>query len=372
GEGEGEGEGAHLFKGTSLEKIVRQGLLKNHRITLRSKTKEEIPVMLSGSVLRDKSGELVGIVSIARDMRDVNRLIGDLEQSRSDLEKRKGELETRVKELSDSRSATIYMLKDLDRTEKELRQTLKDLRFTQAQLVQAGKLAGIGQLAAGVAHEINNPLTTAYGFLELLLEEDLALSTKKDLKKIRVALERCKDITARLLSFTRPAETKDLVLTDVNNTLKQTLSLMTSQLMHQNIELTQKLAPDLPEVLAIPAQLQQVYMNLIFNAQDAMPDGGELKIETRKTKVDQKEHVEIRISDTGMGIPAQNLERIFEPFFTTRRPGKGIGLGLSLSYAIIKEYSGSIEVESKVGEGTVFFINLPGLSSKQKRSNEKY
>jgi PAS domain S-box-containing protein len=346
---EEEEEEEEIFKGTSLEKIIRERFFRNYKINLINRNKEKIPVMLSGSVLRDKTAELIGIVCIARDLREINELVNRLTEASASLNEKNKALETAVRKLTDSRSATIYMLKDISRTQKEL-------RAVQAQLVQSGKMAAVGQLAAGVAHEINNPLTVAYGFTELLLQEIQSPPIKKDLKKVLKSVERCQDITARILSFARfEPEAKKMEPVDVNKTLELTLSLLGNQLFSKKIKLVRKLAPNLPQVAAIPSHLEQVYMDLIFNAQDAMPQGGTLEIKTIKTK----DYVEIRFSDTGDGISEENLECIFEPFFTTKEPGQGVGLGLSVCHGIIKGYSGTLEVESKVGKGSTFIIRLP-------------
>lgn len=259
------------------------------------------------------------------------------------------------------------IIEELKEKIKQLEQDLLKLKdTTQSQLIQASKMSAIGQLAAGVAHEINNPLTTAYGFAELLIQEIQNPSHRKDLGKIIKSLERCEDITAKLLSFARfPQEVKKLEPTDVNKTLRLTLSLVASRLAFNKIKIVTALNNDLPKVDAIPSELQQVYMNLILNAQGAMPKGGKLIIKSSRIEIEQNEYVEIKIGDTGVGIPRENLERIFEPFFTTKEPGEGTGLGLSVSYGIIKNCFGSIEVTSELGEGTTFIIRLPALAGKE-------
>ena len=243
-----------------------------------------------------------------------------------------------------------------DITEEKRRQ--EELEKTREQLIQAGKMASTGQLAAGVAHELNNPLTSILGFAQLLLKQmDKKDPGFKSVKTIVEETKRCKSIIQNLLSFSRQSQKKDLKLLDINLPLRPTLGLVREQMKFRDIELIENLAPNLPLIKANPNHLQQVFMNLIINAQDAMPQGGRLYIKTRMVKGSEK--VEVIFRDTGSGIPEKHLGKLFNPFFTTKRPGRGVGLGLSVSYGIIKEHEGRIEVESKVGEGSTFTITLP-------------
>ena len=225
-------------------------------------------------------------------------------------------------------------------------------------------MAAIGQLAGGVAHELNNPLTGVLIYAKRLfkkvddstLRDNAALRDfPESLRLINEAALRCKDITDSLLTFSRQAGLEFAPL-DVNEVIENTLTLIKSQLKSYRITLVQEWQPDLPPVVGNANQLQQVFTNLIINAQQAMPDRGELTIVT--SCVDGQ-FVRVRFSDTGCGIPEENLDRIFEPFFTTRPVGQGTGLGLSVSYGIIEAHGGFIEVESKVGVGSTFTVRLP-------------
>lgn len=259
---------------------------------------------------------------------------------------------------------------------RRLEMKSEELRKTQEQLVQAGKLASTGQLAAGVAHELNNPLTTVSGYAQLLLKR----LNKKDsnYKKIEAMAEeanRCKTIIKNLLDFSRPAERKNYQALNVNIPLKNILSLVGEQMRLQNVRITKNLSSHLPRIKANPSQLEQVFMNIVSNALDSMPSGGELRITTSLSPTSVVMHagqktgrredrqtgrrIEIKFADTGCGIKSEDMNKVFNPFFTTKRPGRGVGLGLSVSYGIIREHGGEIGVESEEGKGSTFTISLP-------------
>lgn len=239
--------------------------------------------------------------------------------------------------------------------ERRVEERTRELHRTQEQLFQAEKLIAVGQLAAGVAHEINNPIGVILGFAQVLLkkfsEDD---SVYKPLKTVEKEALRCKNIIQNLLDFARRSEIV-LRLVNVNRVLEDSCALMEHKFSLQNVKVIKGYDPNLPEVLADENQLQQVFVNIILNAYQAMPEGGELRITTRTVG----KEVQILFSDTGVGISPENLNRIFDPFFTTKDVGEGTGLGLSVSYGIIERHGGSIEVESRVGVGTTFTVKLP-------------
>jgi len=230
-------------------------------------------------------------------------------------------------------------------------------RQTREKLIRSDRLAMIGQLAAGVAHEINNPLGSILLFSRLLLQQTSAEGrTRENLERIEKETKRCHTIVKSLLDFAR--ERKPLVESvDLNQLLDATLKLFEGQFLFQNIEVTRDYEARLPSIQADQSQLQQVFMNLILNAADAMNGKGRLTLSTQPNDMDGT--VEIRISDPGCGIPPENLERIFDPFFTTKGVGHGTGLGLSVSYGIIQSHNGDISVSSKLGCGAAFTISLP-------------
>lgn len=232
---------------------------------------------------------------------------------------------------------------------------IEKLDRTQQELLHKERLASMGQLAAGVAHEINNPLGTILLFSEVMYKEmDPADPRRDDLKMIINETTRCKNIVADLLNFARQQEViaQD---TDLHALIEEVLEGISFQPVFEEVEIVLDYDPDLPKIMADPAQLRQVFINLLNNAAEAMPEGGKIMIATRPV---QGKWVEIKISDTGCGIPEENLGRLFTPFFTTKL-GKGTGLGLSIVYGIIKIHSGQISVQSQVGIGTTFTITLP-------------
>jgi len=243
-----------------------------------------------------------------------------------------------------------------------LRQGMRKLEETQAQLVQSARLAAVGELAAGVAHEINNPLTSIIGFTRLLLE-DLAPDDPKrsDLETIDREAARTRQIVRALLDFARTSDPV-LVPTDLNALVEEAVMLVCTRSVLARIELNKSLA-SLPLVMLDTNQIKQVFVNLVNNAVQAMPDGGRLTVATRLTERqinnEYRQVAAVYVSDSGMGIPAENLERIFDPFFTTKEVGQGTGLGLSVSYSIVEKHNGRIEVESVPEEGSTFTVLLP-------------
>jgi signal transduction histidine kinase/CheY-like chemotaxis protein len=236
--------------------------------------------------------------------------------------------------------------------ERKVEERTQELRAAQEQLLQSEKLASIGQLAAGVAHEINNPMGVILGFsqgiLKTLPEDD---PLKKPLTTMEKESLRCKRIVQNLLDFARRSE-PTLHLTNINELIDASCDLVVHQTSLQNVKLVKSYDPALPSIMADPNQLQQVFINIILNAYQAMPDGGTLHITTRTVSLE----LQVIFADTGTGIPSESVQNIFDPFFTTKEVGEGTGLGLSVSYGIVKAHGWDIEVESQVGKGTTFAI----------------
>jgi two-component system NtrC family sensor kinase len=279
----------------------------------------------------------------------------------------------------------------------------KQLKQAQEELIRTEKLASIGRFAAGVAHEVGNPLGAILGYTSMLEKNGIDREESKDyLKRIEKEIERINRIVRELLDFSRPSkfEIHDV---DLNKVVENTLSLISYQKSFKNVETRFELQPNLPMIKGDESQLSQVVINIVLNGIDAMPDGGILEIDTeeyvvedvfprrlqrpyaRRRKGDPEEldyfHmrkadplsslltkfskgdrlVRVRISDTGIGIKKENLERIFDPFFTTKSPDKGTGLGLSISLRIVESMEGEIKVESEIGKGTSFELYFPAL-----------
>jgi two-component system NtrC family sensor kinase len=241
--------------------------------------------------------------------------------------------------------------------EKKVEERTQELREIQAHLIQSEKLASIGKLAAGVAHEINNPLGGILIYSHLILEDTPKGSPHcENLKKIVRETTRCKEIVKGLLDFARPKEPQ-MVPTDIHELLDKCLALMESHALFQNIRIEKSYAPIGPRIIADGGQLQQVFMNIILNAAEAMNGNGTLTLRTSLDPVRQE--VAVEIADTGHGIKEEDKRRLFEPFFTTKEVGKGTGLGLAISYGIVKKHQGTIDVRSEIGQGAAFTVRLP-------------
>ncbi len=249
--------------------------------------------------------------------------------------------------------------------EKKVEERTKELTEIQDHLFQSEKLASLGKLAAGIAHEINNPLGGILIYSHLLLEDVPKKSPyHENLKKIVKETSRCKDIVKGLLEFARPKE-PEASLININDIVESSLALMERQALFQNIKIKKSFTSDMPKIIADSAQLQQVFMNIILNAAEAMDGNGIL---TLNTSLDgDRKYIEVKFSDTGHGIKKEDKKRLFEPFFTTKEVGKGTGLGLAISYSIIQKHNGTIDVESSFRKGSTFTVKLP---VKRKREND--
>jgi two-component system NtrC family sensor kinase len=258
-----------------------------------------------------------------------------------------------ISELKRSRDAIEEWTQTL---EHRVRERTQELQQVQDQLVRAGKMAALGELAAGVAHEINNPLTGVLTFSSLILKKvDENHPWKKDLENIVQQTTRCRNIVRGLLDFARQRK-PDKKEWDINTLIDQTLTLVENQARFQNIKIIKQFRKDIPMLFLDGDQIQQVFMNIIINAADAMTgNGGTLTVKT-----DLNNGIaEISFTDTGRGINKEHLSKLFTPFFTTKETGKGTGLGLAISYGIIQSHNGEIDVESDVGKGSTFRIKLP-------------
>ena len=241
-------------------------------------------------------------------------------------------------------------------TEKSLSAALKELEKTKTQLLQAEKMASLGKMAAGVAHQLNNPLGGITLFTQLVLEDyDLPEKAREDLKRILADAKRCRDTVRELLVFSRQTR-HEKQPHDLNKAINRTIFLLESQTLFQNIEIEKQLMPSLPPVHADIQQLNHLLINVILNAAEAMEGEGKLTVKTELCN-DQK-RILIAISDTGPGIPEDVISYIFEPFFTTKEPGKGTGLGLSMAYGIVENHGGKIHTISSTDKGTTFIIEL--------------
>ena len=244
---------------------------------------------------------------------------------------------------------------------KSLKEHDDKLHRAHEQLARTEKLTALGEMAAGVAHEINNPLGGILLYSNLVLEDIPADSpAEENMQKIIYQTNRCKGIVQNLLDFAR-APTGDMLPLKIDGVIKTSLNLVKDQAMFHGIEVKTDLAEDVPEVVGDKARLEDAFLNLFINAAHAMNGKGTLTISTRLSRDNS---VKISVSDTGKGIDKEHLPHIFEPFFTTKEPGQGTGLGLSIVYGIIRKHNGSIDAESEPGKGTTFIIFLPAYLGK--------
>jgi PAS domain S-box-containing protein len=247
------------------------------------------------------------------------------------------------------------------RSEQRLTDAYENLKSAQEKLIQSQKMAAVGQLAAGVAHEINNPLGVILGFAQSVcrkLKDEDALALP--LRSIEREALRCRNLVQNLLVFSRASGPDRFVETDVGGVVEAAVSLLGPRAKIENSDLRVERADGLPPVLGNANQLQQVLLNLTGNAMDAMPQGGRIDLLTRRSEK-RTGHVEIVVRDTGAGIPENIRSRVFEPFFTTKEVGKGTGLGLALVYEIVQKHGGVVDLESEVGKGTTFVVSLPSV-----------
>ncbi|MEW5949307.1 MAG: ATP-binding protein [Thermodesulfobacteriota bacterium] len=441
-----------LSPGGLSKRLARDGAVKNYETIYHTKTGQAIPIILAGSVMHDAESNMIGMVIVAKNIterkkaeEELRRYQGRLEemvkertveltitneklqqeimerkQIEEELRRYQGQLEesaVSLQRINEKLGQEIDERKQVEemliKSARELEEMNEQLRQNQAQLVQTEKMASIGQLAAGVAHEINNPvgfinsnLTTldeyrkdltaliqSYIKLEELAAKNRALATDPelvtalevtsdlkdkidlnfildDLDKIvnesKEGTDRVKRIVQDLKNFSH-VDQSELIWTDLNKGMESTLNIVWNELKYKAT--VTKDYGDIPEVCCYPQQVNQVFMNILVNAAHAIEERGEIKISTVCLNGDES-RVEVRISDTGKGIPPENLKKIFNPFFTTKPIGKGTGLGLSMAYSIVKKHDGEIKVESEVGKGTTFIITLPVNGPKGSEATE--
>lgn len=323
-------------------------------------------VMFAGIALGGMLLIVIGAVLIARrisrplrTLEGAARQIADGDFNREvvvDAPEEVQHLATSINQMAKKLAAEKQELEDWGNTlEKRVQERAEELKKIHSQLFRSEKLASIGKLAAGVAHEINNPLTGILTNSSLLLEDlDKGDPRHEDLDIIVKETIRCREIVKRLLDFARQTKPQKK-LTNVNALIENITLLVRNQASFRNIDIVKNLTEDLPEILSDTDQIQQVFINIILNAAEAMTKGGTLRIESAMTK--DGEFIDVRFTDTGPGIPEEHRERIFDPFYTTKE--HGTGLGLSISYGIIEQHGGTIGVESCIGKGSTFSVLLP-------------
>jgi len=294
----------------------------------------------------------------------------EVERKSAEVEEWNRVLEQRVEERTSRLSSTERELAALNADlERRVKQRTMELSEVQTRMVESGRLAAVGELAAGVAHELNNPLGGILGYIQYDIERldrtrehelhaDECQALVGHLRMIESATQRCRTIVSNLLAFAEAAGASKEMMS-VNDAVRATLRVTAEQLRMRGIDVRIELDSRIPNVVGSPVQLQQVFMNIVVNARNAMDTGGILTIRTGIDENESERMVFASFEDTGQGIPGANLERVWEPFFTTREVGQGTGLGLSVSYGIVREHGGEIEVESEEGRGTTFTVLVP-------------
>jgi two-component system NtrC family sensor kinase len=262
-----------------------------------------------------------------------------------------------TRELKSDRQKLENWAKEL---EEEVERKTREIRKGQEHLFHTEKLASLGRMAAGVAHEINSPLTGIVTFAHLMLKR-VPPENKMDQEDLEVIIEqaeRCSRIIKGLLGFSRAIPAQRATI-DINATIRHCLEIIENQAKFHNIKLTKDLSPEIPHIQGDASQLEQVYMNLLINAADAMNNRGTIAIATRIIAEDERDWIEIEFTDSGSGMSEEQLSRIFEPFFTTKPVGKGTGLGLAVSHGIVRKHGGHMRVKSTPKKGTSFYLKLP-------------
>ncbi len=329
-------------------------------------------------------GILLSVTLVKMIASPINTLVDATERIAS------GDLSQRVhvetdQELERLAHAFNTMCDSLAKTQKELElhnqnlelmvhERTQKLEEVQQQVIQSEKMAAVGQLAAGVAHELNNPLGGILGYAQFALEKvqsgQLAATDvtafSRYLSDIELQARRCKMIVKNLLKFSRSSTTIEFELVDVNAALEEIFLFTSHQLRMKDIHLYKQLQPDLPHIFGNANLLQQVFTNIIINSMQSMSEGGELRVQTllQQPVGEFSGAVAILFTDTGSGIPKEHVGKIFEPFFTTKKVGEGTGLGLAVSYGIVRDHGGDIKVESTIGVGSTFTVVLPIVKEK--------
>jgi len=301
---------------TIMDVLQDDGSFSNYEMPLIGAKGQTVPILTSAALLKDDDGRTIGTVGIFTDITERKKLEAEL-------------------------------------------------RRTQASLVQAGKLRAMGDLVSGVAHELNNPLMASQSVVYVMKKG--ALPDDPNFKRIEIINKcnlRMEKIINHLKEFSR-ADDRQFERININAPIENTLMLTGQQLMNHNVTLNKDLADDLPEILGDTNHLEQVFLNLISNAKDAMEGidwPKELTIKTFCNRKTKGTTVVATVSDTGMGIPDDIMEKIFNPFFSTKDAHKGTGLGLAITYGIIEDHSGSVEVKTRLKIGTTFLISIPAVT----------
>ncbi len=290
------------------EMIERNGKVVDYGVDFKHKSGAVVPIKLTGHVRYGENGEVIGYEGLNVDLTHQKRIESELEK-------------------------------------------------TRLQLLQSEKMASLGKLSAGVAHQLNNPMSGITLYTQLIMEDyDLPEEAREDFKRVIANVQRCSEIVKQLLQFSRQTG-RQIETFDINQAIVGTLALLEKQVLFQNVKIDNRLVANLPKISVDIQQMNHVFMNILINAADAMEGKGTLTLESWHRE--EKSEVCMRISDTGPGIKPEILNSVFDPFFTTKEVGKGTGLGLSIVYGIVEDHGGRITVENRESGGASFTIRLP-------------
>ncbi|HAF30027.1 MAG TPA: hypothetical protein DCG75_13385 [Bacteroidales bacterium] len=330
--------------------------LSQYELSFIAKNGDKIDFLVSGSPVKDAQGKTIGSMGAMTDITERKKIAKELAKYRQHLELL---VQERTEELATANEELVSTNEELHNQREELEAVLLNLQETQKQLIQAEKMASLGVLASGVAHEINNPLNFIQGGvygLEQYFDENLIEhkdNVRELIKSINIGIDRAANIVTSLNHYNRRNDSK-LEPCDIHSIINNCLVILRNQIENK-IEVEKKYTSQPFILIGNEGKLHQAILNILSNAVQAIDDKGKIKIKTKKTN----QILEIKISDTGCGISPENLSKIFDPFFTTKEAGKGTGLGLSITYNIFAEHNGSIHIESKTGKGTSVYIKLP-------------
>ena len=332
-----------------IDLLTEKGFVEQTEKILIAKDGKKIPVLVSGSVMRGNNNNIQGIVYTARNISEIKQLI-----------KKKQEL-----------AAMAVMAAEKEKSKsKKLKEAFSKLKETQIQLIQSAKLASLGEMSSGLAHEINNPLFLIKGFNNRI-KVKLSKDNKDAYEQVHDYVQEVNENSLRIMKivkhfreFSRQAEHNFMPIS-INDVVSRSFILLYEKLKLCSISIKQNLTMEDPKIMGDGIQLEQVFINIINNARDAIEEahgtkGGDLVVCTRR---EGKKSTIVEFSDNGNGVNEEQLEKIFDPFYTTKEVGKGTGLGLSISYGIIKEHKGEIDCIPNADKGTTFRIKLPVLSS---------
>jgi PAS domain S-box-containing protein len=349
--------GGEIFNRTLIDRLKKGDTVNRHDVNLKTKHGAEIPVRFSGSAMVEDGG-FAGAVCIISDITMYKKAEEVLRENQEKLKGQAESLEASLEEAEKSRRIMISMLDDNNQIRTVLEEKLNELSETQDRLLQSEKLASLGKLVSDMAHEVNNPLQIISGRAQLaLIELAEGLEKEKDEFKnnLDIIVDQCmraKDIILRLLSFSKPSR-GEIKETNINDSVEFIVKLIEHQFLLSKVKIIRKYDSSLPPAEMDEKQIHEVFMNLLKNAAEAMPDGG---IITISTKVEGG-NARVDFKDTGSGISREDMRKIFDPFFTTKE--SGTGLGLSVCYGIVKSHGGELKYQSDPGKGTTATILLP-------------